>query len=95
MSTMPRRGSITITQKWNDVPNFSFWASCDLCKSKEKVKEGQIPLTGCAITHRVVLGSAYWRLCQKCHEAGWDTPCECFSGFNYYNGETGEFKHVI
>ncbi|MDO8495158.1 MAG: hypothetical protein Q7S32_01345 [bacterium] len=84
MSVGPPLG--IVRQKWEDIQNYQVNAVCDLCKSQEKVKMGEIPSTACAMTRRIVTGWTYWYLCEKCHSQGWIPDGESFqSRITYWN----------
>lgn len=83
-------------QKWEDIQDYSFMSTlCDLCNTTEKVKEGQIPVTSCNITESIIVGRTYWRLCQSCHDQGWEPGKESSHGNIKYFNKKGSYPVAI
>lgn len=84
----------SLKQGWNDVFDFTENIVCDICGKSDKVKMGQIPMLTCGFDGPVNIGHTSWRLCQDCHDKGWQPPDKHNFGMMYFNSKTNEFKHV-
>lgn len=93
---MPRAGYTASFQKWKDILDYSTLSTpCDLCNTTEKVKEGEIPITKCNLVERIIVGRTHWRLCQACHDQGWEPDKESSNGRIRYFNKKGSYPVAI
>ena len=76
------------TETWNEVRNYSKKAVCYTCGSIRRVKTSTIKVGPASAEEAKPLQSK-WKLCEHCHEKGWQVPGIVNNRIVYHNSKTG------